>query len=103
MSKQPVQAKKPDDVSAHAPTNISPGSPDPHASPKHLKLCSELVKRGAVEGLIDLSSGKDDVKDLELAVLVHAEPSKVIAFFLSETNVGKFRRHVICDYAGENK
>ena len=95
-SKQPVPVENLYGPSAQPPTNAPP------ACPEHLNLCAEIFKRGAVSGLINHSSGTDE-KNLELADLVHAEPAKVLVFFLSETKSGTFRRHVICDYTGENE
>ena len=97
-------AGHPEDASAHFPSNNSTGAlenADPPTSLEHLELCAEIEKRGAVLGLIDNSYGTDE-KILKLAEVVHAEPERVLVFFLSENNVGKFRRQVITDYAGEN-
>ena len=56
---------------------------------------SKLLSRGAVEGLLDDSTGDDTRKFLRLADLVHETPDKVVDFLLSESKEGKFRRHII--------
>jgi hypothetical protein len=58
------------------------------------------VKRGAVEGIIDLSFGTDE-KHLLLANIIHDEPAKVLVSLLSESNTGNFRRYTIREQAGE--
>ncbi|GMI45485.1 hypothetical protein TrCOL_g3001, partial [Triparma columacea] len=66
-------------------------------------LVKKIKDRGAVEGLVDLSTGDDKAsKFLQLACVVHETPDKVVDFFLSESKEGKFRRHIVHEeYNGE--
>lgn len=58
-------------------------------------LVKKIKDRGAVEGLVDLTTGDDKAsKFLQLACVVHETPDKVVDFFLSESKEGKFRRHI---------
>ncbi|GMI41984.1 hypothetical protein TrCOL_g13771 [Triparma columacea] len=65
--------------------------------PEQGKLVKLLEDRGAVEGLIDNSTGVD-VKIMELADVFHDERDKIIDFFLTDCEQGKFRRKTLQEY-----
>ena len=65
--------------------------------PKQVKLVKLLEDRGAIEGLIDNSTGVD-VKVLELAGVSHDERDKIIDFLLTDCEQGKFRRKTLQEY-----
>jgi hypothetical protein len=64
------------------------------------KLVKLLDDRGAVEGLIDNSTGAD-VKIMELADVFHDERDKIIDFLLTDCEQGKFRRKTLQEYDEE--
>ena len=65
--------------------------------PEQVKLVKLLDDRGAVEGLIDNSTGVD-VKVMELADVFHDERDKIIDFLLTDCEQGKFRRKTLQEY-----
>ena len=65
--------------------------------PEQGKLVKLLEERGAVEGLIDNSTGVD-VKVMELADVFHDERDKIIDFLLTDCEQGKFRRKTLQEY-----
>jgi hypothetical protein len=65
--------------------------------PEQGKLVKLLDDRGAVEGLIDNSTGVD-VKVMELADVFHDERDKIIDFLLTDCEQGKFRRKTLKEY-----
>ncbi|GMI21650.1 hypothetical protein TrCOL_g7418 [Triparma columacea] len=65
--------------------------------PEQGKLVKLLEERGAVEGLIDNSTGVD-VKVMELAGVFHDERDKIIDFLLSDCEQGNFRRKTLQEY-----
>jgi hypothetical protein len=68
--------------------------------PQQVKLVKLLDDRGAVEGLIDNSTGVD-VKIMELADVFHDESDKIIDFLLTDCEEGKFRRKTLHEYDKE--
>ncbi|GMI44875.1 hypothetical protein TrCOL_g12708 [Triparma columacea] len=68
--------------------------------PKQFELVKLLDDRGAVEGLIDNSTGVD-VKVMELADVFHDEGDKIIDFLLTDCEQGKFRRKTLHEYEKE--
>ncbi|GMI25113.1 hypothetical protein TrCOL_g11460, partial [Triparma columacea] len=83
----------------HAPSAIcGPVDIDYTAlGPEQGKLVKLLDDRGAVEGLIDNSTGVD-VKVIELADVFHDERDKIIDFLLTDCEQGKFRRKTLQEY-----
>ena len=65
--------------------------------PEQGKLVKLLDDRGAVEGLIDNSTGADE-KIMELADVFHDERDKIIDFLLTDCEQGKFRRKTLQEY-----
>ena len=65
--------------------------------PEQGKLVKLLEERGAVEGLINTSTGVD-VKIMELADVFHDERDKIIDFLLTDCEQGKFRRKNLQEY-----
>ena len=65
--------------------------------PEQVKLVKLLDDRGAVEGLIDNSTGVD-VKVMELADVFHDERDKIIDFLLTDCEQGNFRRKTLQEY-----
>jgi hypothetical protein len=61
------------------------------------KLVKLLEERGAVEGLINNSTGVN-VKVMELAGVFHDERYKIIDFLLTDCEQGKFRRKTLQEY-----
>ena len=60
----------------------------------HADIVEKLEERGAVEGVLNLSK-EEMKKDLEIALLVHDSPEKVIEFILDESTTNGWRRHNI--------
>jgi hypothetical protein len=65
--------------------------------PEQVKLVKLLDDRGAVEGLIDNSTGVD-VKVIELAGFFHDDHDKIIDFLLTDCEQGKLRRKTLQGY-----
>ncbi|GMI23828.1 hypothetical protein TrCOL_g8666 [Triparma columacea] len=61
------------------------------------RLVKLLNDRGAIEGLIDNSTGVD-VKVMELAGVFHDERDKIINYILTDCEQGKFRRKTLQEY-----
>jgi hypothetical protein len=70
--------------------------------PEQGKLVKLLDDRGAVEGLIDNSTGVD-VKIMELAGVIHDERDKIIDFLLTDCEQGMFRRKTLQEYFGKKR
>ena len=83
----------------HAPSAIhGPVDIDYTAlGPEQGKLVKLLDDRGAIEGLIDNSTGVD-VKVMELADVFHDERNKIIDCLLTDCEQGKFRRKTLQEY-----
>jgi hypothetical protein len=97
-------------ITERVPFSPNRSAPDKHApveidyatlGPEHGKLVKLLEDRGAVEGLIDNSTGVD-VKKLMFAGVFHDEPDKIISFLLSEAKSGKFRRTTLQEHTKED-
>ena len=70
-----------------------------HTDTEHYTLLAKLTLNGEENALWDISVGKK----ILLAEVVHDKPSCVIDFFLEESTHGKFRRHIIHEFNGEEK
>jgi len=77
----------------HGPVDIDYTALDP----EQVELVKLLDDRGAVEGLIDNSSGVD-VKVMELTGIFHDERDKIIDYILTDCEQGKFRRKTLQEY-----
>jgi len=92
-SPQPLSSPNHTPSVIHGPVDIDYSA----LGPKQGKLVKLLEERGAIEGLIDNSTGVD-VKVTELAGVFHDERAKIIDFLLTDCEQGKFRRKTLQEY-----
>ena len=95
-SLQPLSSPNHTPSAIHRPVDIDFAA----LGPEQGKLVMHLEERGAVEGLIDNSTGVD-VKVMELAGVFHDERDKIIDFLLTDCEQGKFRRKTLQEYDEE--